>query len=71
MKFEIRFEDMEVKEDSKMTFWKLKGDMAWSRDIIYLWKIIQECRKNEINKINELRKKLNKREEQLKKIYKK
>lgn len=32
---------IQVMEDSKMTFWKKKGDNCWSRDIVELSKLIK------------------------------
>jgi hypothetical protein len=43
----IKYEDIEVMEDCKMTFWKLKGDMCWSRNIIKLKELIDNIRKDE------------------------
>ncbi len=43
----IKYSDIEVMKDSRMTFWKLKGDNAWSRDIIELKKIIDKIREDE------------------------
>ena len=43
----IKYEDIEVIKSSGMTFWKLKGDSSWSRNIIELKKLIDEIREEE------------------------
>ena len=39
------FEDLKVMKDGRLTFWGFKGENAWSRDIIELWKWVELARK--------------------------